>query len=58
MQTKWNCELCGKSGTISHSRHLDMWSGYQKVMDAHTEASPNCEGDLYNIRVSLLESNK
>ncbi len=55
MKTRWTCESCGKTGVAQHHKRADFWSVFVFIKDNHKLISPDCEFNIYKVRVSIEE---
>lgn len=52
---EWCCEECGKNGAVLLNEHESAFGGFVKVMDSHTDKSPDCRGGRTDICVRNRE---
>jgi hypothetical protein len=48
----WRCGRCEKSGRIQYVNGAREYEVLHILEDAHNEASPECQGDLRQMRVT------
>ncbi len=51
--TRWKCERCLLTGTVTLPRHAGVFEGFYVIEDDHHKASPYCEAPTRDLRVSL-----
>lgn len=53
MRTDWQCERCGKRGTLWHEATDDVMAVLRQLREAHARKSPRCAFDAWAVRASL-----
>lgn len=49
MTEVWFCELCSTMGSVEIDDAAGVWSAIQRILEAHRQNAPNCEGGRWDI---------
>lgn len=52
--TIWWCELCNSCGNVQVRTGEDVWTVAQRLLEAHGQRAPDCEGGRYDIRTCAI----